>query len=107
MGILMVKSISGICVFLFLCYQFFMVVILATVLSLSFHVVITCLVHRQILLPPGAGPGVLDNSYLLTSVMGSHGVSVCQEPQGRPHSDVPRSCDLLRNSRTFISTKCL
>lgn len=53
-----------------------MVVILATVLSLSFHVVITCLVHRQILLPPGAGPGVLDNSYLLTSVMGSHGVSV-------------------------------
>ena len=101
------KVISGTCVFLFLRYQLFVVVAPTTVLSVSFHVVITCLVHRLILLPPGAGPGVPDNSHLLASVMGSHRVSVCQEPQERPHSDVLRSYDLLRNSRTFVSTKCL
>lgn len=47
------KVTSGTCVFLFLRYQLFVVVTPTTVLSVSFRVVITCLVHRLILLPPG------------------------------------------------------
>ena len=59
---------------LFLCSLLFVVVIPTTVLAFSLRVVTTHLVHRLMLLPPGAA-GTPDDGHLQASLRGSRGLS--------------------------------